>query len=139
MSAANEKSPSKAIQIAIWMAQVLLFLAFGMAGVMKSTMPIAELSKTMAWVGRLPPGLVRFIGGAELSGALGLLLPSLTRIRPGLTPLAAAGLLTIQVLAAGHHLMNGEASLVPINLVFGSMAAFIVWGRWKRAPITPRT
>jgi hypothetical protein len=34
---------------------------------------------------------VRFIGVAEVLGAIGLILPWLLGIRPGLTPLAAAG------------------------------------------------
>jgi hypothetical protein len=27
---------------------------------------------------------------------------------------------------------------VVFNLVFGAVAAFIAWGRWKKAPIAPR-
>jgi hypothetical protein len=67
-----------------------------------------------------------------------MLLPSLTRIKPALTPAAASGLLTIMVLAAGHHVANGEAKLLPIHFVLGGMAAFVAWGRWKKAPIAPR-
>jgi putative oxidoreductase len=128
----------KALNIALWVAQVLLGLAFLMAGVMKTTKPIADLAVNMTWVARVPPGEVRFIGAAELLGALGLLLPSLTRIMPKLTVLAALGLVVVMILAAAHHLMHGEAKMVPINVVLGGIALFIAWGRWQKAPITPR-
>jgi uncharacterized membrane protein len=131
-------APSKGLNIALWIVQVLLFAAFAMAGVMKSTAPIAELAQKMTWVPRLSPATVRFIGVSELCGAIGLLLPSLSRIKPRLTPLAALGIVTIMVLAAGHHAMNGEAKLIPINLVLGGLALFVAWGRWKKAPIAAR-
>jgi hypothetical protein len=109
-----------------------------MAGVMKTTMPIAELAKKMVWPGALPPAMVRFIGASELLGAIGLLLPSLTRIKPRLTPLAAAGLALIQILAMLFHLSRGEVWALPLNLTLGGLAAFVAWGRNNRAPITPR-
>jgi putative oxidoreductase len=129
---------SKGLNIALWVVQFLLFAAFGMAGFMKATAPISELSKNMPWVPRFSPGMVRFIGIAELCGALGMILPSLSRIKPMLTPLAGLGLTVVMVLAAGHHLMNGEAKMAPIPLALGALAAFVAWGRWTKAPITPR-
>jgi putative oxidoreductase len=62
------------------------------------TQPIEELSKSMAWVNDFSIGMVRFIGASELLGGIGLLLPSLLRIRPFLTPLAALGLFIVMVL-----------------------------------------
>jgi hypothetical protein len=126
------------LNIALWVVQFLLFAAFAMAGVMKSTAPIAELSKNMTWVPRFSTGMVRFIGVAELLGGLGMILPSLSRIKPMLTPLAALGLTVVMFLAAGHHLMNGEAKMAPVPLVLAGLAVFVGWGRWKKAPITPR-
>ncbi|MBI5481912.1 MAG: DoxX family protein [Deltaproteobacteria bacterium] len=132
-------SSKKGLRIGLWIAQALLFAAFGMAGVMKSTAPIAELAKNMAWVGAMPEALVRFIGVSELLGAIGLLAPALTRIKPGLTALAGAALALVMVLAAGVHLWRGELEALPVNVVLGGVAAFVAWGRWKAAPITPRS
>jgi hypothetical protein len=128
----------KALTIALWTAQALLFVAFGMAGVMKSTMPVEQVSQNMAWVQRFSPGVVRFIGISELCGAIGVLVPTLTRIAPVVTPLAAWGLTTMMILATGHHAMNNEAGVIPIPLFLGVLAAFVGWGRWKKAPIAPR-
>ncbi len=139
MNTGSPTAPSKALHITLWVAQVLLALAFLGSGLMKLSMPIDELAKNMAWVARSSPGLVRFIGTAEFLGALGLILPSLTRIRPGLTPLAALGLVVVMVLAAGVHLMNGEGPMIAPNIVLGGIAAFIAWGRGRKAPIQARS
>jgi len=76
---------------------------------MKSTQPIAELAPNMPWTAVIPPALVRVIGVSEFLGGLGVVLPSASRIRPVLTPLAARGLLSIMVLVAGFHIVRGEA------------------------------
>jgi putative oxidoreductase len=107
---------------------------FGMAGCMKLSQPISHLSAMLPWTAQVPEGLVRFIGTAELAGALGLILPAATRILPVLTPLAASGLLVIMMLASGFHISRGETSNLPINAVIGSLAAFIAWGRFMKAP-----
>lgn len=130
-------APSKGLHIALWIVQVLLALAFGMAGAMKTFTPIDELVTKMSWVSSAPL-LPRFIGLAELCGALGMVLPSVTRIRPALTPLAALGLAIIMVLATGLHVVRGELQAVPVTVVLGGLAAFVAWGRSKRAPIEPR-
>ena len=131
-------SGSTALHVAVWMAQLLLALAFGMAGIMKSTQPVAELSVAMAWTADVPAGLVRFIGASELAAALGLVLPAATRIRPLLTPLAAMGLVLVMLLASLFHISRGEWLAVPLNLVLGSLAAFVAWGRLRKVPIFPR-
>jgi putative oxidoreductase len=109
-----------------------------MAGVMKTTQPIAELAQNLVWPGAMPPALVRFIGVSEFLGALGLVLPAATRIKPSLTPLAAAGLALIMLLAAIFHVLRGELQALPINFLFGALAVFVAWGRSRKAPIPPR-
>ena len=124
------------MNLLLWVAQVLLACAFGMAGVMKSTQPVEALVQGgMAWAGQVPPTLVRFIGISELLGAIGLILPAATKIKPSLTPLAALGLLTIMILAMAFHLSRGEIQVTPINIALGGLAAFVAWGRTKKAPI----
>ena len=124
-----------ALNIALWAVQGLLLVAFGAAGLMKLTTPADALAASPQG---LPVGLVRFIGGAEFAGALGVVLPALTRIRPALTPLAAAGLVAVMVLAAAFHLSRGEVVEAGPAVVLGALAAFVVWGRGRRAPVAPR-
>src|SRR6266508_892297 len=71
------------MKYALWLVQGLLALAFLLAGLMKLTQPMDVLETSMGWPAALPAPLVRFIGLAELLGAIGLILPALTRIRPG--------------------------------------------------------
>lgn len=122
----------------LWVLQLLLALAFGFGGATKLVMPVADLAAQAAWTGEVPPFLVRFIGFAELMGALGLLLPAALRIRPVLTPLAASGLALIMVLAMGFHIMRGEMTAIPVNFTFGALATFVAWGRFVKVPIPSR-
>ena len=122
----------------LWVVQILLALAFAMAGAMKLFTPIADLAAQMGWPDESSALLVRFIGLAEVCGALGLSLPSALRIRPSLTPLAAACLVVVMGLAAGFHLVRGEMAALGAPLVLGTLAAFVAWGRSKKAPIAAR-
>jgi uncharacterized membrane protein len=58
---------------------------------------------------------VRVIGVVEVLGALGLILPAATRIKPSLTPLAAIGLTTVMALASITHLVRGEVQMLPVT------------------------
>lgn len=131
------KAPSKGWHIGLWVAQVLLAVTFGMAGFMKLTTPYAELAQKMAWARHTPEALVKFIGVMELAGVLGLILPAATRFKPFLTPLAASCLVVVMVLAIGLHVSIGE--MPAPNVVLGGIAALVAWGRWRKAPIPPRS
>jgi hypothetical protein len=135
---APEQKRSKGLRVALWVVQIFLALAFGMAGFMKLTRPIAELAAQMAWVNEVNEGLVRFIGASELLGAIGLVVPAAVRIKPALTPLAAAALVVVMILAAGFHVVHSEFQLMPPSLFLGALAAFVAWGRYQKAPIQPR-
>ena len=130
---------SKPLNIALWAAQILLALAFGFFGFTKATGDLAQLSQMMTWIPAVPPALVRFIGVAELLGAAGMILPAVTRIRPGLVPLAALGFVTIQVLAIAMHATRGETAMtIGLNLPLLALALFVAWGRGRRLPILAR-
>lgn len=109
-----------------------------MAGFTKVSTPIEELTTMMPWVADMPLAVVRFIGASEILGALGLLLPSLLRIKPVLTPVAAAGLVTVMVLAALFHATRGEFSAIGFNFVLASLAAVVAWGRFKKVTVAAR-
>ena len=115
---------------ALWIAQGLLALLFLWAGGIKLVLPLDELT------GPIPlPGLfMRFIGVCEVLGAFGLILPGLTRIRPGLTPLAATGLLIIMIGATVITLAGGDTASAALPLAAGILAAFVAYGRRRLAP-----
>ncbi|HUO65692.1 MAG TPA: DoxX family protein [Terriglobales bacterium] len=118
------------MNLALWIIQILLALLFLFAGGMKLIMPLEKLTGPIA----LPGLFLRFIGVCEVLGGLGLILPGLLRIRPGLTPLAAAGLVMIMIGATAITLkMGGVMAVTP--LVVGILAAFVAYGRWRLAPL----
>jgi hypothetical protein len=130
--------PSKALHLGLWVVQGLLGAMFLAVGAMKATQPIAVLVDTLGWPAAVPAALVRVIGVAELLGALGLILPAATRVKPMLTPLAGVGLAMVLLLATIFHISRGELGALPIPLVLGGLAAFVAWGRAAKAPIAPR-
>jgi len=115
---------------ALWIVQGLLAALFLLAGGMKLVLPVEEMTKQI----QLPGLFLRFIGVAEVLGAIGLVLPGLLRIRPGLTPLAAAGLVIIMIGATVVTLASGMLAPALISLVVGLLAAFVAYGRWRLAP-----
>lgn len=121
------------MNVALWVVQGLLAAAFLLAGGIKLTQPIDTQAKSMDWV-RAVPSLVRFIGTAEVLGAIGLILPMVTHLLPWLTVAAGAGLALVMVSAAAFHLSRGEASRVPVNAVLLILAVFVVIGRWVIVP-----
>jgi hypothetical protein len=112
---------------ALWIVQALLAALFLFAGGMKLILPLEQLTGLV----ELPGPFLRFIGVAEVLGALGLILPGLLRIRPGLTPLAAAALVIIMLGATVITLVGGEVVPALIPLVVGLLAAFVAYGRWR--------
>jgi uncharacterized membrane protein YphA (DoxX/SURF4 family) len=119
----------------LWIIQVLLALLFLFAGGTKLVIP-PEVLASMGSPNQIPlPGwLIHFIGVAEVLGALGLLLPGLLRIKPWLTPLAAAGLVVIMIGATALTVAADGAAAGVVPLVVGLLAAFVAYGRWRLAP-----
>lgn len=122
------RTRSKNLHIALWVVQGLLAVLFLMSGIMKLVVKMPGME----------PGMLYFIGTAEILGGLGVVLPTLLRIKPILTPIAAGGLLTIMILATGFHIMKAEYSHIGGTVVFGLMAAFVIWGRTKKEIIQPK-
>ena len=101
-----------------------------MAGIMK-TFQTVKAKEKLPWAKSRSDTFVRFVGTAELLGALGLFLPLLTGVLPWLTPLAAVGLAVIQLLAIfTEHLPKKEYNVIPINMVLLALSIFVVAGRW---------
>jgi uncharacterized membrane protein YphA (DoxX/SURF4 family) len=121
---------------ALWVVQVLVGLLFVFAGGSKLVMSAEQLTQVQAGQAvTFSIAFLRFIGVCELLGGLGLILPGLLRIRPGLTPLAAAGLIVIMIGATASTLANGMVGPSVIPAVVGALCAFVAYARWKVAPL----
>lgn len=120
------------MNIALWIVQILLAVAFAFFGYPKVFQPIADLSTMLPWVTEMPALFVRFIGVAEIAGAVGLILPGLTKIQPKLIGWAAVGLCLVMLSAAIFHATRGEFGNIVFNAVLFALAAFVAWGRLRR-------
>jgi uncharacterized membrane protein len=113
------------MNLALWIVAGLLAVVYLGAGLMKATRPKDTLQPMLPWVEDFSAGTVRFIGVAEILGALGLVLPQATGIAPILTPIAAVGLVVVQVCAFRVHLVRDERQPLPANVLLLLLAAFV--------------
>jgi putative oxidoreductase len=123
------------LRIVLWILQVLLAAMYVWHGLL-FVAPPAELVEIMN--ASIAPGLRMFIGVAELLAAVGLIVPSVTRILPWLTPLAAAGLMIVMGSATVFHFSRGETSSAISAAVLFVLVTIVAYMRWKVAPIAPR-
>jgi uncharacterized membrane protein YphA (DoxX/SURF4 family) len=123
----SSKNRRRIMTSALWTVQGLLAVLFLFAGSMKLVMPIEMMTAQMAVP--LPGWFMQFIGVAEVTGAIGLILPSLLRIRPGLTVLASCGLVIVMIGATVVTLLGGEVAAALLPLVVGLLCASVAYGR----------
>jgi uncharacterized membrane protein YphA (DoxX/SURF4 family) len=131
---AKNRAAAKRINIAIWTLQVLLACLFLFAGGAKLVLPIAEMTKQIP----LPGLFLRFLGVVELAGAVGLVVPSLLKIRPYLTPLAAGGLVIVMSGATAISMAGGKVAPAIPPFVVGCLAGLIIYARTRVVPIRER-
>ena len=122
------------INYVLWIVQVLLAGLFAFAGIAKWLMSQEQMGAQSP----LPVWFILFIGVCEALGAVGLILPGMLRIRPGLTPLAAAGLAIIMIGATATSAATMGIAQAIFPLVVGLLAAWVAYGRWRLKPIAPR-
>lgn len=124
-------STHKTLNRALWTAQIVVALVFAFAGSMKFIMPPEKMQQGSVI---LPLAFIYFIGICECLGALGMILPGLTRIRTGLTPLAALGLTIIMIGATAVTVIGGmPGAFVPATI--GIITSWIAYGRTRVAPL----
>lgn len=123
------------MNIALWIVQVLLAAAFLAHGLMFLNPP-PDIAVQMN--ANLPRWFSLFLGVAEVAAAIGLILPGVTRIMPGLVAAAAAGVAIVVGAATPYHLVRGEYGAAVTTAVLTALAVFVLHGRLRRVPIAPR-
>jgi uncharacterized membrane protein YphA (DoxX/SURF4 family) len=118
------------VNVALWIVQILLAVAFLGAGLMKLTQPKDKIAQLMAWAADFSPTAIKLIGLVEVLGALGLVLAAVTGIAPVLVPLAAVGLALVMVGAIITHARRGEKQMIGANVVLLLLALFVAGGRF---------
>jgi hypothetical protein len=119
---------------ALWIAQVLLALDFGIHGYEMVSLTMTPLAG-FTYIVDISTRTRRFVGTAELLAAIGLILPSLTGILPWLTPLAAVGLIIVMIGAIPFHLRRKEYMNIVLNVILLALALFVAYGRFVVLPL----
>jgi len=132
------QNSSKALNIALWVAQIFLALVFFITGAGKLFLPMENLYELIPWTKDVNSLPVRLIGLSEILGSIGLILPSLLRIKPQLTSLAAIGVALTMLLAIVFNISMDETSVIGINIFLFLFAIFVAWGRFKKSAISPK-
>ena len=123
------------MNVALWIVQVLLAVAFLAHGWLFLSPPPDVAVQMNA---SLPRWFQVFLGVAEILGAIGLTLPGVTRIMPGLVTWAAVGIMVVMVSATVFHIARNEMSSAAITLVLLLMATFVAYMRYRVVPIRAR-
>jgi uncharacterized membrane protein YphA (DoxX/SURF4 family) len=118
------------MNVFLWILQVLLAAAFLGAGSMKVAQPKEKLQPRMAYVEDFSDGAIKRLGGAEILGALGLILPWATGIAKVLTPLAAVGLAIVMIGGIVVHLRRNERNQIGVPGVLLILALIVAIGRF---------
>ncbi len=119
------------MKYALWIVQGLLAALFLFAGVMKLVMPIEAMTREI----QMPGLFLRFIGVCEVLGGLGLILPPLLKIRPGLGAIAALGLLIIMLGAIVITLRSAAPAQAAIPLATAALLAWVAYTRRRPASV----
>jgi len=126
------------MNMALWIVASVLAAVFAGSGLMKQLVPKDKLATSgQGWAQDYSQTSIRFIGLAEILGAIGLVLPAAVHIAPILVPLAAIGLILVMVGAAVVHARRNEPMNVAVNVVLIALAAFVAWGRFGPYSFTP--
>jgi len=120
------------VNVVLWILQIVLGLVMLMAGGMKLMQGKDKLLEDprMGWAGDYSDSTIRGIGALEVLAGVGLILPWWLDIAPVLTPLAAAGVVGIQIGAIATHLRREEMQMVAMNAMFGVLALLVALGRF---------
>lgn len=119
----------------LWIVTILLAVLTFIPGIVKITAPREKLVENMPWVNDFNQNQLRAIGALEAAAAVGLIVPGIVGIAPILVPLAATGIVLIQLGAVVTHLKRKEGALISINVIMIAMAVFVAWGRFGSYPL----
>ncbi|WP_067534254.1 DoxX family protein [Nocardia crassostreae] len=124
------------MNIALWIVTGLLAAVALVSGNIKAFTPQAKLAQAPGalWTEKVSGGVVKTLGGVEVLAAAGLILPAVLGIAPALVPVTAVCWALLMVGAIAVHIRDGEYKVITANVVYLSMAGFVVWGRFVLEP-----
>lgn len=125
------------LNTALWILAGFLGAAFTIGGSTILALPkdrYREIHHTQHWVDDFSPGQLKVIGTIKVLGGVGLLLPAVGDLAPGLVPLAACGLALFMAGAGATRFRRGEGVSLVGDVVFLGLFALLAWGRFAVEP-----
>lgn len=133
----TENKTSKVLNVLLWISQILLALTLIWAAYTKIFTPTDDLAAMWPWTAG-NAGMVKFSAFVDFLAGLGIILPSILRIRPQLVVVTAYSILALMIGASIFHINRGEGSQIGINIFFSFLAIFVAWGRDRKVRIEGR-
>jgi uncharacterized membrane protein YphA (DoxX/SURF4 family) len=130
------------MNVALWVAQILLAVVFLYSGANKAFRSKDQLiASGQTGVAPFPLPVLRLTGVAELLAVVGLIAPQASGIAPVLTPIATVGLIIVMAGALWSHSTllradraadrgSREALNIAGNIVITALCVFIAVGRF---------
>jgi uncharacterized membrane protein YphA (DoxX/SURF4 family) len=115
----------------VWILQSLLAVMFVFSGILILVQPKEKLATKMPFVNDLSPAMVKLVAFAHMFGAIGLILPELLNIYTILTPIAAACLALVMLLAINYNYKRHDIKSVLVDLVICILFIIIAIFRFK--------
>jgi hypothetical protein len=123
------------MNIVLWVLQVALAVKFVSAAYTHGIHPDpTKMQRGLQRLGAAARPLLILIALAAFLGGICLVLPAATGVLTWLTPLSAAVMALMMMLAIGFHIACRETPNVVVGLVLFVLAAFVAYGRWVIAP-----
>lgn len=122
---------SRAVTIALWVVQILLSITLLYAAWMKLFSDRDALAAMWPWTAD-SPNLVKVTGVFDALGALGMIIPGITRMSDRWTAAAGIGIVLLMICATTFHISRGEAHLIGFNIVMAALGGFVAGGRWSK-------
>lgn len=122
---------SRALNIVLWIVQILLSATLLYAAWMKLFSDRDALAAMWPWTAE-SPGLVTITGIFDALGALGMVIPGITGMSHRWTAAAGIGIVLLMICAIVFHISRGEAHVTGFNIVLTFLAGFVAAGRWSK-------
>ena len=135
VSAARARLMASYRNMALWTLQGWIAMFFIAAGYAKLTEPMDNLVALMEWPGLVSQAFVQGLGIAEIVLALGVLAPLVSwRIGRPILVMSAAGLVVLEAVMLGVHVLGTNIGLVVVNALLLAITIPVLLGRRACSP-----
>jgi putative oxidoreductase len=116
-----------------WVFSIVLAIFFLVVGYFMDYR-YEKAKEYFAWISDLPEIIVRILGGLQILGAVGLILPMFSDTYAWLTAIAAGALAMLQLMAMAYNTRRHDFDSVWLNGLLAVMLLVVAYARWTTTP-----